>query len=61
MSIEEMIGLLLPIEQHFLTQAEHAGNLVDAQIASHYAFTLHSIAEELSKIVIEVMQSGDKC
>ena len=49
MSIEEMIGLLLPIEQYFLEQAEHVGNPVDAQIASHYAFTLHSIAEELTK------------
>lgn len=52
MSIDEMIGLLLPIEQYFLAKAEKAGNLVDAQITSHYAFTLHSIAEELTKIVI---------
>ena len=61
MSIDEMIGLLLPIEQHFLAQAERAGNLVDAQTASHYAFTLHSIAEELTKIVIrnESSAQGD--
>ena len=61
MNIDEMIELLLPIEQHFLAQAEQAENPVDKQIASHYAFTLHSIAEELTKIVIrnESSAQGD--
>ena len=58
MSIDEMIELLLPIEQHFLAQAEKAENPVDAQIANHYAFTLHSIAEELTKIVIRSESSA---
>ena len=52
MSIDEMVGLLLPIEHHFLMQAEHAENPVDAEIANHYAFTLRTIAEKLTKIVI---------
>lgn len=58
MSIDEMVGLLLPIEQHFLAQAEQAENPVDAEIANHYAFTLHSIAEELTKIAIRSESSA---
>lgn len=36
MSIDEMVGLLLPIGQYFSEQAEHAENPVDAEIANHY-------------------------
>lgn len=61
MSIDEMVGLLLPIGQYFSEQAEHAKNPVDAEIANHYAFTLRTIAEELTKIVIrsESSATGD--